>query len=235
MADKNAWLLKLKKEGAVSPRQSLAEEAADNLREFILLEKLAPGTPIPERDISAALGISRTPLREAMRLLVVEGLIEYSSTRRPKVADPSLEEIIQYIKVLAALEALGGGIACVEASFVEINDILALNELMASNKITDPLEFFRLDMQFHTLIVEASKNEPLIETHRQYNARLWRARFISSRRTKGRETTLNEHKAISEALIKRNVAGMENAMRAHLYTTIENISEAKTKENNHET
>ena len=164
-----------------------------------------------------------------MRQLVVEGLIEYSSTRRPRVADPSLDEIIQYIKVLAALEALGGGMACIEASDAEIEKILELNDLMASNRINDPLEFFRLDMQFHSLIVEASKNEPLIETHRQYNARLWRARFISSRRTTGRETTLSEHMAISEALKNRDVLKTEAAMKSHLFTTIENISEAKAK------
>ena len=65
-------------EGArVAPRRSLAEEAASTLRELILLEKLAPGTGFSERDLAEALGISRTPLKEAVRVLENEGLIEY--------------------------------------------------------------------------------------------------------------------------------------------------------------
>ncbi len=230
MTDSNQWLKILQKEGAVSPRLTLAEEAADNLRQFILLEKLAPGTPIPERDVSAALGISRTPLREALRLLEIEGLIEYSATRRPKVADPSMEEIEQNIKVLATLEALGGGLACTHATDQEIVDIQALHLHMASREATDPLEFFRLDMLFHTKIIEAGRNEPLIETHRQYNARLWRARFISSRRTTKRETTINEHAIISAALESRDVALTERAMSNHLSSTVDNIKQQKAKE-----
>ena len=61
----NGWLTTLKEEGGVKPRRTLSEEAADTLREFILLEKLAPGTSIPERELAEALGVSRTPLREA--------------------------------------------------------------------------------------------------------------------------------------------------------------------------
>ncbi len=77
-------------------RTNLADKAADILREIILLNKLPPGMSLPERDICAALGISRTPLREAIRLLAVEGLIEYSAAHRPAVANPSLHEIAAY-------------------------------------------------------------------------------------------------------------------------------------------
>ena len=73
------WLDTLKNEGAVKPRQTLSEEAAETLREFILLGKLEPGTAVPERDLAEALGVSRTPLREALRLLENEGLVEYLS------------------------------------------------------------------------------------------------------------------------------------------------------------
>ncbi|NRA21156.1 MAG: GntR family transcriptional regulator [Oceanospirillaceae bacterium] len=230
MAEISDWAKTLQKEGALGPRLTLADEAADNLREFILLEKLAPGTPIPERELAGALGISRTPLREALRLLEIEGLVEYSSTRRPKVADPSIEEIEQNIVVLGALESLAGGLACQHASDAAIDVILQLNQRMATGEAADELEFFRLDMLFHAKIVEASGNEPLIETHRQYNARLWRARFISSRRSTRRVNTLAEHQAISEALQQRDAAATEQLMRSHLSSTVENIKQAKRQE-----
>ncbi len=214
------------------PRRTLAEEAADNLREFILLGKLAPGTAIPERDLAEALGVSRTPLREALRLLEIEGLVEYSATRRPRVADPSLHELTQYISVLGALEALAGETACREATMAEIADIVRLAARMAEGSDTlKPLDFFRLDMQFHAAIVEASRNEPLIETHRQYNARLWRARFLSSQQVDRRDNTLSQHAEITDALQKRDAKATRRALRDHLKSTIENIARIRSQDN----
>ncbi len=85
--------LKTSGQPLLKPRRTLADEAADALRELILLEKLKPGIPVPERDLASVLGISRTPLREALKILEHEGLVEYSSTRRPFVANPSLLEL----------------------------------------------------------------------------------------------------------------------------------------------
>ncbi|CUH42709.1 GntR family transcriptional regulator [Ruegeria atlantica] len=220
-----SWIDNLKEEGGVRPRRTLAEEAADNLREFILLGKLAPGTAIPERDLADALGVSRTPLREALRLLEIEGLVEYSATRRPRVADPSLHELTQYISVLGALEALAGEMACIEATMAEIAEIVRLGARMSKNSLRlEPLEFFQLDMQFHAAIVEASRNEPLIETHRQYNARLWRARFLSSQQVDRRDNTLAQHAGITDALQRRDAKATRRALRDHLKSTIENIA-----------
>ena len=219
------WISTLKEEGAVRPRRTLSEEAADNLREFILLGKLEPGTSIPERELADALGISRTPLREALRLLEIEGLVEYSATRRPRVADPSLQELTQYISVLGALEALAGETACVEATGPEIAEIQKLGHSMAegSSEMT-ALQFFQLDMRFHSSIVEASRNEPLIETHRQYNARLWRARFLSSQQVDRRDNTLSQHADITTALVARDAKATRRALRDHLKSTISNIT-----------
>lgn len=207
------------------PRLTLAEVAANKLREFILLEKLPPGATISERDVATALGISRTPLRAALAILEQEGLIDYSVTRRPRVANPSLEEIAQNLIVIGALEALAGELACQHASDDEIAHIVELNRQMQEGSgHLEPLEFFRTDMAIHEAIVRASGNLPLIETHRQYNARLWRARFVSSRRSAGRERTLAEHSAIATALSARDAKASAAALRAHLASAINNIS-----------
>ena len=209
-------------------RKTLAEAAADTLRELILLEKLAPGKQVPERDLAAALGISRTPMREAMRLLEVEGLIEYSATRRPRVADPTLEELAQYLSVLGALEGLAGEQACDNATDAEIETILALCRRMEETSDGgDALEFFKTDMAFHRAIVAASRNPPLIETHRQYNARLWRARFISSRRRPDRPGTLRQHTDIVEAMARRDGQATAAALRQHLRTAVTNIEKTR--------
>lgn len=212
---------------ALGRRKSLAEEAADRLRALILLEKLAPGASIPERDLARTLGVSRTPLREAMRALEAEGLIEYSETRRPRVAAPTLAELTNDLSVLGALEALAGEQACDRATPEEIDAVEALcRRMIETSDRSPPLEFFETDMAFHGAIVRASRNPSLIETHRQYNARLWRARFISSRRRPNRKRTLDQHREIAAAVARRDAAASAAALREHLRTAVTNIDAA---------
>ena len=215
----------ISEETRIPPRRSLSEEAANSLRKLILLEKLAPGTPVPERDLAEGLGISRTPLKDALRILEFEGLIEYGPTRRPRVANPSLEELSQNIIVLGSLEALAGDQACSLATDEEISVIDKINQrLMTLSASIPDLEFFELDMKFHMEIVTASHNQPLADTHRQYNAKLWRARFMSSRQVDRRSNTLDEHCKIVDALTARDITRTSRALREHLNSTIRNIS-----------
>lgn len=208
----------------VAPRRSLADEAADTLRELILLGKLAPGIAIPERELSEGLGVSRTPLKEALRKLENEGLVEYGPTRRPRVADPSFDELSDNLKVLGALEALAGELACLHATDDEIEQSRVLCERMtAAPDDVDPLELFKWDMEFHRIIVVSSRNQPLIDTHSQYNARLWRARFISSQMRAIRDDALGQHIDIVEALSARDGKLAGRQMRRHLETTVKNI------------
>lgn len=209
----------------VAPRKSLREDTADALRELILLEKLPPGTSVPERDLADAMGISRTPMREAMRMLESEGLIEYSRTRRPYIANPTFAVIRQNLQVLGTLESLAGELACAKATDKELTNIASLNSFMQENSDdADALTFFKVDMNFHRAIVEASANAPLIETHRLYNARLFRARFVSSRMQVQRDNTLTQHQRITDALLSRNNKQAAIELRAHLETAIDNIA-----------
>ena len=229
VADKQ-WAHELRAFASIQPRQSLADRAADTLREFILLGKLAPGVAVPERELADALGISRTPLKEALRILSNEGLIVYSATRRPSVADPSVEELAQNLAVLGELEALGGKLACDNARSDEIAEATRLEEMMRTAPSgTDPLEFFGWDMDFHQTIVAAARNTPLLETHRAYNARLWRARFISSKTRTARDRTLSQHADILAALQARDGERCAEHMRSHLKSAITNIEDAQNK------
>ena len=222
-----AWADELRDLGAIKPRRSLASEAADTLREFILLGKLAPGVPVPERDLAEALGISRTPLKEALRLLEGEGLIVYGPTRRPRVADPSLDEINDWLRVQGALEALAGELACQHASDGALAEITRINDSIKEARDSEgQLEAFRADMRFHEAIVTASGNAALAETHATYNARLWRVRFLSSQRIPSREATRREHLNIVEALNARDVAAAKQALQTHLRTAETNIAAA---------
>lgn len=208
-------------------RRSLAEQAADELRKLILLERLKPGTVIPERDIAQALGVSRTPLREALRLLAVEGLVEIAPLQAPRVADPSLQELRHLLQIQGALEGLAGELACAEATDAELRHFAKLEKQMRRlSEQPDAMRFFECDMAFHRAIVEAAHNPPLAETHAAYHARLWRARFISSRRRVNREGTLNQHRQIVDALSARDPRKAANALKQHLKTAVTNIQKA---------
>lgn len=236
MAKQNA-LTSLLNEGEIKPsqRRSLSEETADKLRELILLEKLPPGMHIPERDLAEVLGISRTPMREALRILENEGLVDHTPTRRSRVANPSAEELAHSMQVLATLEALAGELACMNASDSQITAIAALNrQMVEKNDVMNSIDFFKTDMEFHTGIVAASGNTALTDTHAKYNARLWRARFLSSRRKLGRATTLQQHQDITAALQDRNVSGAAHTMREHIETAIENLFKSRDEQESFE-
>ena len=205
-------------------RLTLAEQSAEALRRLILLDELKPGAAIPERETAEALGVSRTPLREALRILANEGLVEIEALRPPRVANPSLDELKQLFDVQGALEALAGELVASNASEEDLESVaLAATEAKARSGEGDEFAFFERDMAFHQAIVRATHNEPLIETHATYNRRLWRARFISSRRRVNRDRTLAEHDAIVGAIKNRNAKDAAAALRRHLRSAIENI------------
>ena len=234
---KTRTLTSLVAEGEIKPnqRRSLSTETAEKLRELILLEKLPPGMHIPERDLAEALGISRTPMREALRILEAEGLVDHTPTRRSRVANPSVEELSQSMIVLATLEALGGELACAHATDKQLEAIAKLNQRMVDRSdALSSIDFFKTDMNFHAAIIAASGNAALIDTHAKYNARLWRARFLSSRRKLGRLTTLQQHQDITDALLSRNVVAAAAAMRAHIETAIKNLAIGRDEEESFE-
>ena len=210
-------------------RPTLAEQAADTLRRLILLDELQPGAAIPERETAEALGVSRTPLREALRILANEGLVEIEKLRAPRVANPSLNELKQLFEVQGALEALAGELVATQAADDDLSSIAeAAAAAEARSGLGEEFAFFEQDMAFHAAIVKATGNEALIDTHTTYNRRLWRARFISSRRRVNRERTLAEHQAIVGALQSRNRQEAAAALRRHLRSAIENISDVMT-------
>src|SRR5210317_61873 len=127
------------------PKNSLAEKIATRLRRDILRGKLKPGSPIKERDNAAELGVSRTPMREAIRILAKEGLVELRPARSPIVAQPGFKEVEDLAAVLIALEKLSVELACLHATETDLTRIQALVQRMSDTfDHTDPLDMFEL-------------------------------------------------------------------------------------------
>ncbi|WP_212523334.1 GntR family transcriptional regulator [Actibacterium sp. MT2.3-13A] len=205
---------------------TLPEQIANSLRRDILLGKLAPGTSIKERDNAAELGVSRTPMREAIRILAKEGLVILRPSRSPVVADPSLKEVTDDLAVMSALEVLSGKLACANATAEELDRIAALQDKMLEiSGDANSLDFFETDMAFHRAIAEASHNPALAETHGAYIARLWRTRYLSASQRSDRARALHQHGEIVRGLKARDTEFVAREIESHVQHILINISD----------
>lgn len=212
---------------------TLPEQIAKQLRRDILRGRLLPGAAIKERDNAAELGVSRTPMREAIRILAKEGLVILRPSRSPIVAKPDIGEISDQIEVLLTLEKRSAELACAAATTAEIDRIAAMVDHMAAVYAqTDPLDMFELDMGFHTAIAQASHNRALAETHLAFLSRLWRARYLSAVQRRNRERLLDEHGAIVTALRARDGQAVRAAIHDHLWRLADDIRAVMEQENN---
>ncbi|SMX29069.1 putative HTH-type transcriptional regulator YdfH [Pelagimonas phthalicica] len=193
------------------------EHIANHLRRAILRGDLPPGAPIKERDNAAEMGVSRTPMREAIRQLANEGLVTLRPARSPIVADPPWSEVADCVDVLRTLELLSGDQACARASAEEIEDIAAIQVKMEAQAAEiDQVTLFELDMEFHIAIVNASHNSTLIDTHRALLARLWRSRYLGSREGRNQARVFRQHNDIVAALRDRDAERLQEEIGQHL-------------------
>lgn len=204
--------------------QTLAEQIASRLRRDILRGKLPPGTSVKERDNAAELGVSRTPMREAIRILSKEGLIDLRPSRSPIVAQASFKEISDQTEVLIALETLSAQLACTHATDADLARLAGIVAHMDRHfDTTDPLDMFEIDMSFHTAIAEASHNRPLAETHRAFLQRLWRVRYLAAVQRRNRARVVTEHTNILTALRARDPGAARAAIDDHLRNLADDI------------
>ncbi len=204
---------------------TLPQQIADSLRRDILLGKLLPGASIKERDNAAGLGVSRTPMREAIRILAKEGLVVLRPSRSPVVADPSLKEVTDDLAVMRALELLSGQLACENATEEELEEIRRLCEtLLEKSNDTNSLDYFDIDMAFHRAIAAASHNAALSRTHESFLARLWRTRYLSASKQSDRARSIHQHKEIMRGLKNRDSTLVMSEIDSHFQHLLVNIS-----------
>lgn len=209
----------------------LAEQIADQLRRDILRGKLPPGATVKERDNATEMGVSRTPLREAIRILAKEGLIKLRPARSPIVAMPDVKEITDDVEVLLAVEKLSAELACKRATDKDIASITKIVDRMAENFETmDPLDMFEIDMSFHAAIAKASHNAPLAEIHSRFLARLWRARFLAAMKRRNRAHVIEHHTTILSALRNRDAVAIREALGIHLDRLTEDVADVIRRE-----
>jgi DNA-binding GntR family transcriptional regulator len=197
----------------------LIEETARVLRELIVEGTLEPGHRLSERDLGRRMGVSRTPLREALRLLAAERLVEVLPRRGARVAllDTALVEDVY--PVLSCIERLAVDLACRQVSNDALEDLEAmLAKMKSARERRDKRRFFTLSREFHEAILEAAANTTLREMHRQLSGQVRRARFVSLGSDAEWEEALREHRLIMKALRNRNGAAAVEAISRHLHS-----------------
>ena len=210
-----------------APRGSLHDAAAARLRDLIVEGELAPGARLNERVLCERFGLSRTPLREAVKVLAAEGLIELSPRRGARVARLGRAEAAHLFEVIGTLEALSGRLACRHASTGELAEIRALHfEMLAHYARRRMPDYFRLNQAIHAAILDAARNPVLRATHRALAERLRPARYMANLSDERWAAAVDEHHAILAALEARDGARLAALLEAHLRNKAAVVCEA---------
>jgi len=198
-------------------RRSLSDEAVDRLRDMIVAGAFAPGERLPERTLCERFGISRTPLREAMKTLASEGLLKLLPNRGAVVAPLTLKELEETFEVMEALEAAAGELACARIETEALNEIRRLHEAMRRCYEAGDLQgYFKLNQQIHWAVVAAAGNEVLAETYRRLSGRILRARYAANLSPERWAQAIAEHEQILDALTRRDGPRLRRLLRDHL-------------------
>jgi DNA-binding GntR family transcriptional regulator len=209
------------------PPRLLHAAVVDRLRDMIVQGELAPGTKLNERVLGEALGTSRTPLREALKYLASEGLVDLLPNRGAIVAPLDAERVKQMFAVMGALEALAGELACRNTTDDEINEIRALHfQMLAHHARRELGDYFRLNQEIHLKIVDAAGNQPLAEIYRSLNAHVRRARYMANLSHERWDRAVSEHGEILDALTRRDGLTLQRILRDHLANKLVLVMEA---------
>lgn len=208
-------------------RRLLHEEGVDRLRDMIVQGELAPETKLNERVLAAQLGISRTPLREAIKFLASEGLVELLPNRGAVVASLKAGKVKEIFAVLGALEASAGELACRDATDADIAEIRALHYQMVAHHARGELaQYFRYNQQIHIRIVECAGNATLTQIYRGLNAHVRRARYMANLSRERWDKAVREHEEILDALSARDSKRLQSLLRDHLANKLVLVMEA---------
>jgi DNA-binding GntR family transcriptional regulator len=204
---------------SLAPR-ALYEEVAELLRQRIFRRELEPGSWIDEMKLAEEYGISRTPLREALKVLAAEGLVTMKVRRGAYVTEVSEQDLSEVYHLLSLLESDAAAVVAERATDAQLKELQALHgELEAA--VGDPGRFFAVNERFHMRLLDLAGNRwrnqmvadlrKVMKLHR-HNSLLKSGRI---------EESLAEHRAVMEAIAARNAAAAMERMRDHFSNGLE--------------
>jgi DNA-binding GntR family transcriptional regulator len=209
-------------EQAILPvvRHTLHDELVERIRDMIIEGQLEPGSRIHEGQLGLALGVSRTPLREALKFVASEGLIDLVPGRGGVVRRLTPQDVRNMLDVLTALETLAGRLACRNATDEAIAAVRDLHDrMMGFYADRQRLEYYKLNQAIHSAIAALSGNDFLAAMHGSIQSRLKRIRFIGNETPDHWAGAVREHCEMIAALGKRDEEALTEVLTRHVEET----------------
>ena len=215
-----------KEPGLISRRQ-LHDELLGRVRDLILNGGLSSGEKIPEKELCGRFGVSRTPLREALKVLAYEGLVVLNHNRGAIVKPLTLQDITEAFPIYGRLEALAGELACNHLSTAEVDELKSLHDkLIGYYKRGDRKGFTATNEKIHARLQTASHNHNLVRLIRCVSSRVSRTRLSITVPETRLTAAVSEHERIIAAVEKRDGCLLSQAIRDHIENTFSFFKEA---------
>jgi DNA-binding GntR family transcriptional regulator len=195
----------------------LAQETADSLREMIRKGTLKKGDRILEEAMCQAIGVSRTPLREALRILNAEGLIELTPNRGATVAQPSLEDLEKMFFVMSLLEGTCARLCAEKMNSIGFTRLENLYRKLEKHCLAEDREkYMAVNHRFHSLVQELAGNNVLSEVIDGLRRKILLYRYRQIYEPNRLQESMQEHHNLQQAFRKRDPEAAERFMRDHL-------------------
>jgi DNA-binding GntR family transcriptional regulator len=199
---------------ALENYRPLREIVFDTLREAILTGVLKPGERLMEVQLAEEMGVSRTPVREAIRKLELENFVVMVPRKGAYVADISTKDIVDVFEIRAALETLAAGLAAERITDEELEE---LQRILVKNAESNSLEdLIAVDTKFHDVLYRASRNDRLVQIISNLREQIQRFRSTTLASPGRMKDTLEEHKKIVDAVAERNTALAQQLAQEHI-------------------
>jgi len=206
----------------LTPR-ALYQDVAERLRQQIFSRALEPGAWIDEQKLALQYGISRTPLREALKVLAVEGLVTMKVRRGAYVTEMSQTDVAQVYHLMGLLESDAAGLVASQASAAQIADLQALHDRLES-EVDQRDAFFATNEQFHLQLLALAGNRWSAQIVMDLRKVMKLNRHLSLFRQGRLAESLAEHRAVMAAIQARDAAAAARLMRAHFDNGLEAAS-----------
>jgi len=195
----------------------LHEHAAARLRTMLVEGRIAPGAKLNERELAQQLHVSRTPLREAIKMLAMEGLVDLLPNRGAVAVRLSETDVMHSFELLGMLEGMAGELAAQRITEAELDELRAKHyEMMACFTRQDLSGYYRLNALIHAGISDAARNPVFTSTYRAVNARVQSLRFRTNQNGAKWQRAVQEHGQMIDALSARDAAAMRQILQLHL-------------------
>ncbi len=202
----------------------LREVIFNSLREAIIIGELRPGERLMEVQLAEKMGVSRTPVREAIRKLELEGLVDMIPRKGAHVAELSVKDIMDVLEVRASLDGLATALAAERITDDELKELSHINGQFASYIQKENLNgSVKKDVEFHDIIYKASRNDKLIAILENLREQVQRFRVIYLKDYSSPKNLIKEHNDIFEAVSSRSVDVASNFAKTHILNQEDSI------------